>query len=93
MKGMGIPWETALGAVFLSGVAFMILTFAGVRQLIVEAIPKDLYAAVASGIGLFIALIRFAQRGRLLVASPATAGHHRKSARQEHVGRDLPVYC
>src|SRR6202140_5012777 len=36
VKGMGLPWETALGCVFLSGVAFLILTLAGVRQLIVE---------------------------------------------------------
>src|SRR5450432_1377216 len=57
VKGMGIPWEAALGAVFLSGVAFLILTFVGVRQLIVEAIPQELYAAVAAGIGLFIAVI------------------------------------
>ena len=39
VKGMGIPWQTALGAVFLSGVAFLMLTFAGIRQLIMEAIP------------------------------------------------------
>src|SRR5260370_24836573 len=49
VKGMGIAWETALGAVFLSGVAFLILTLAGIRQLIVEAIPRELYAAVAAG--------------------------------------------
>ena len=51
VKGMGIPWETALGAVFLSGVAFVILTAAGVRQMIVSSIPVELYAAVAVGIG------------------------------------------
>src|ERR1700720_4400819 len=44
VKGMGIPWQAALGAVFLSGVAFLILTFLGIRQLIVEAIPQGLYA-------------------------------------------------
>ena len=57
VKGMGVGWETALGAVFLSGVAFFILTAAGVRRMIVSAIPSELYAAVAVGIGLFIALI------------------------------------
>ena len=62
VKGMAIPWQTALGAVFLSGVAFLLLTFLGIRQLIVEAIPQELYAAVAAGIGLFIAIDRFAQR-------------------------------
>ncbi len=57
VKGLGVPWETALGAVFLSGVAFFILTAVGVRQMIVSAIPFELYAAVAVGIGLFIAFI------------------------------------
>src|SRR5579864_8740752 len=57
VKGMGVAWQTALGAVFLSGVAFLLLTLLGVRQLIFEAIPQELYAAVAAGIGLFIALI------------------------------------
>ena len=41
VKGMGVPWETALGAVFVSGISFLILTAFGVRQLIVEAIPKS----------------------------------------------------
>ncbi len=71
VKGMGVPWETALGAVFLSGVAFLILTLAGIRQLIVEAIPTELYAAVAAGIGLFIAMIGLRNAG-IVVASPAT---------------------
>ena len=71
VKGMGIPWQTALGAVFLSGVAFLILTLAGIRQLIVEAIPKELYAAVAAGIGLFIAMIGLRNAG-IVAPSPAT---------------------
>jgi adenine/guanine/hypoxanthine permease len=71
VKGMGIPWQTALGAVFLSGVAFLILTLAGIRQLIVEAIPQELYAAVAAGIGLFIAMIGLRNAG-IVVPSPAT---------------------
>src|SRR5271155_4222902 len=71
VKGMGIPWEAALGAVFLSGVAFLLLTLLGVRQLIVEAIPAELYAAVAAGIGLFIAMIGLRNAG-VIVASPAT---------------------
>src|SRR5262249_35221670 len=44
--GMHVDWHVALGAVFLSGVAFLVLTFAGVRQMIVNAIPRELYAAV-----------------------------------------------
>ena len=57
VKGMGVAWETALGCVFLSGVAFLILTALGVRQLIVRSIPRSLFSAVAAGIGLFIAFI------------------------------------
>jgi AGZA family xanthine/uracil permease-like MFS transporter len=71
VKGMGVPWETALGCVFLSGVVFLVLTLAGVRQLIVGAIPRSLYAAVAGGIGLFIAFIGLKDAG-VIVASPAT---------------------
>ena len=72
VKGMGVPWETALGCVFLSGVAFLILTLAGVRQMIVAAIPRSLFAAVAGGIGLFIALIGLKDAG-IIVSSPATS--------------------
>src|ERR1700690_311617 len=49
VKGMGIDWHVALGAVFLSGVAFVLLTASGVRQLIVNAIPHELYSAGAGG--------------------------------------------
>jgi AGZA family xanthine/uracil permease-like MFS transporter len=68
---MHIPWQTALGAVFLSGVLFLALTAAGIRQMILRAIPHELYAAVASGIGLFIAFIGFRNAG-LVVGDPAT---------------------
>ncbi len=71
VKGMGLPWEAALGAVFFSGVAFLLLTLVGVRQLIVEAIPRELYGAVAAGIGLFIAVIGLKNAG-IIVANPAT---------------------
>ena len=71
VKGLGVPWQTALGAVFLSGVAFLILTVAGIRQLIVEAIPTELYAAVAAGIGFFIALIGLRNAG-IVVANSST---------------------
>src|SRR5437868_6357218 len=43
VKGMHVPWETALGAVFLSGVAFLFLTAVGVRRMIISAIPFELY--------------------------------------------------
>src|SRR5277367_2811439 len=71
VKGLGVPWETALGAVFLSGIAFLILTAVGVRQMIVSSIPVELYAAVAVGIGLFIALIGLHNSG-IIVANKDT---------------------
>lgn len=71
VKGMGIPWQAALGAVFLSGVAFFLLTLAGVRQLIISAIPHELHSAVAAGVGLFIAFIGFRNSG-IVVTNPAT---------------------
>jgi AGZA family xanthine/uracil permease-like MFS transporter len=71
VKGMGVPWQTALGAVFLSGVIFLILTIGGIRQRLVAAIPHQLHAAVGGGIGLFIAFIGFRNAG-IIVPSPAT---------------------
>src|SRR5580698_3602770 len=68
---MGIPWQTALGAVFISGVAFLLLTACGIRQLILRSIPHELYAAVAGGIGLFIAFIGLHNAG-IIVSHPAT---------------------
>src|ERR1700758_1949197 len=66
-----IPWQTALGAVFISGVIFLALTGAGIRQMILRSIPHELYAAVASGIGLFIAFIGFQHAG-VIVRDPNT---------------------
>jgi adenine/guanine/hypoxanthine permease len=72
VQGMGLPWQTALGCVFLSGLAFMLLTLAGVRQLIMSAVPGSLFAAVGGGIGLFIAFIGLRDAG-IIVAKPGTA--------------------
>ncbi|QOY86338.1 NCS2 family permease [Paludibaculum fermentans] len=69
--GMHVPWQVALGAVFLSGIIFLLLTALGIRQLILESIPRELYAAVAVGIGLFIAFIGFRNAG-IIKADPAT---------------------
>jgi AGZA family xanthine/uracil permease-like MFS transporter len=71
VKGMGVPWQTALGAVFLSGVIFLLLTIGGIRQRLLGAIPHQLHAAVAAGIGLFIAFIGLRNAG-IIVPSPAT---------------------
>ncbi len=71
VKGMGVPWQVALGAVFLSGAMFVVLTVIGVRQMIVAAIPQELYAAVAAGVGLFIAFIGLRNAG-IIVPNAAT---------------------
>jgi AGZA family xanthine/uracil permease-like MFS transporter len=71
VKGMGVPWETALGCVFISGVAFLLMTAVGLRQLIVGAIPRPLFAAVAAGVGLFITFIGLKDAG-VVVSNPAT---------------------
>lgn len=71
VQQMGVPWPIALGCVFISGVAFLILTLTGVRQLIVSVIPVQIFAAVAGGIGLFIGFIGLKNAG-IIVANPAT---------------------
>jgi len=71
VQAMHVPWPVALGCVFISGVVFLLLTAAGIRQMIVAAIPAHLLAAVAGGIGLFIAFIGL-KNADLVVASPAT---------------------
>lgn len=69
--GMGIPWQTALGAVFISGAVFLLLTIGRLRQLVVQAIPLVLKLATGAGVGLFIAFLGFRNAG-LVQASPAT---------------------
>ena len=71
VKGMGIPWQTALGCVFLSGCAFALLTAAGVRKVIIGALPRSLFAAIGGGIGLFIAFIGLKAAG-IIVADQGT---------------------
>lgn len=69
--GMGVPWPSALGLVFVNGFLFLLLSVTKVREKIVEAIPHSLKVAVTAGIGFFIAFIGL-QNGGLVVASPAT---------------------
>ncbi len=69
--GMGVRWETALGAVFWSGVIFIMLSVLNVRTAIVRAVPKQLRYAIAAGIGLFIAMIGF-MNAKFVVADPNT---------------------
>lgn len=71
VKGMGISWQVALGAVFWAGVLFLLLSVFNIRSQIVKAIPKPLRYAISAGIGLFITLIGFAN-AKFIVANPAT---------------------
>ncbi|RBW67297.1 NCS2 family permease [Bacillus taeanensis] len=59
----GVPWETALSGVLVSGLIFIVLTLSGIREKIINAIPAELKFAVAAGIGLFIAFIGFQSAG------------------------------
>lgn len=69
--GMGMEWQTALGAVFVSGVLFLVISLSGLRKWILDAIPLYLKQAITAGIGAFLAIIGFAGAG-LIQASPAT---------------------
>ncbi|MDT9725906.1 NCS2 family permease [Xylanibacillus composti] len=69
--GMGIPWQDALAGVFISGLIFLVLSFTGIRETIINAIPQGLKYAVAAGIGLFIAFIGLKNAG-IVVADPGT---------------------
>ena len=69
--GMGHTWEVALGAVFVSGVLFLVLSVLPVRRWIVEAIPQGLKLAIAAGIGLFLGVIALRNAG-IIQASEAT---------------------
>ncbi|MYZ44426.1 NCS2 family permease [Schauerella aestuarii] len=71
VKTMGYTWEQALGAVFVSGVIFLILTLTGVRAWLIKGIPASLRSAIAAGIGLFLAIIALSNAG-IVVAHPAT---------------------
>lgn len=68
---MGHPWQVALGAVFLSGATFFLLSLFRVREWIINSIPQSLRMSIAAGIGLFLAVIALQNTG-IIVASPAT---------------------
>ena len=71
VMGMGYSWQVALGAVFLSGIAFLILSMFKVREWIVNSIPNSLRIGIGAGIGLFLALIALKNAG-IVVSNPAT---------------------
>ena len=68
---MGVPWQIALGIVFISGLAFTVLTLLKVREMLVDAIPAGLKLATAAGIGLFIAFIGLQHAG-IVASDPNT---------------------
>lgn len=68
---MGFTWQQALGAVFISGVIFLILTLTGVRAWLISGIPRSMRSAIAAGIGLFLAIIALSS-SKIVVANPAT---------------------
>lgn len=68
---MGFTWQQALGAVFISGCIFLILTVTGVRRWLVAGIPHSMRSAVAAGIGMFLGIIAL-KNAEIVVANPAT---------------------
>jgi AGZA family xanthine/uracil permease-like MFS transporter len=69
--GMKIPWQSALGVVFISGIIFLILSLTPFRVWIIESLPQDLRRAISAGIGTFIAFIGLKEMG-IIVDNPAT---------------------
>ena len=69
--GMGHPWQTALGAVFCSGVLFIALSASGLRTWLLQAVPKNLRLGIAAGVGFFLAIIGLRNAG-IVVDNPAT---------------------
>lgn len=67
LAGVGMPWRVALGAVFISGIIFLILTVTRIRQILVIAVPNSLKRAITVGIGLFITIIGFKMSELMLV--------------------------
>lgn len=70
-KGMGVSWQVALGAVFISGIIFLAVSLFKVREAIVNAIPHSLKLAISAGVGMFLAIIALKNAG-VIVGSPAT---------------------
>ncbi len=68
--GMKVPWQTALGVVFISGMLFLVLSFTQLRAWIMRSVPIDLRRAISAGIGSFIAFIGLKSMG-MIVANPA----------------------
>jgi AGZA family xanthine/uracil permease-like MFS transporter len=71
VKGMGVPWQVALGAVFISGCLFLVVSLFKLREIIINGIPHAIRSAIVAGIGLFLAIIALKNAG-IIAAHPAT---------------------
>ncbi|MEJ0015279.1 MAG: NCS2 family permease [Acetobacteraceae bacterium] len=71
VKGMGLSWQVALGAVFLSGVLFLIVSLLHIREWLVTAIPLSLKLGIGAGIGLFLGLLGLHEMG-VVTGNPET---------------------
>ncbi len=71
VKGMGIPWQSALGIVFVSGVLYIVISMTPLRRWMIETIPLDIKRAVSAGIGAFIAFIGLEQ-SKIIVSNAST---------------------
>ena len=68
--GMGISWQAALGAVFISGCLFIVVTLVGLRGAIVNGIPRSMRVAITVGLGMFLALIALKNAGIVVGSEP-----------------------
>jgi AGZA family xanthine/uracil permease-like MFS transporter len=71
VQGMGYSWETALAAMFVEGIIFILITFLNIREIILNSIPMNLRHAISAGIGMFIAFIGLKNAG-IITSNPAT---------------------
>jgi AGZA family xanthine/uracil permease-like MFS transporter len=68
--GMKVPWQAALGAVFISGCLFILASLFGLRAMIVNGIPRSLRVAITVGLGMFLALIALKNAGIVVASEP-----------------------
>lgn len=71
VQGMGYSWQTAMAAMFVEGIIFILITFLNIREIILESIPQSLRYATSTGIGMFIAFVGLKQAG-IIEDHPAT---------------------
>lgn len=71
VQGMGYSWQTAMTAMFVEGVIFILITFLNIREIILNSIPMNLRYAISSGIGMFIAFIGLKNAG-IIAPNPET---------------------